>query len=60
MRGSCDIYIEIDLFSAMKDGINFYISTNNVILTEGIDGALPFKYFSRVVKKNGQVIMDKK
>lgn len=33
MRGSCDIIIEIDLNAAIKDGIDFYISSNNVILT---------------------------
>jgi 2'-phosphotransferase len=36
MRTSCDIIIEIDLASAMKDGIDFYISSNSVILTEGV------------------------
>lgn len=53
MRGSCDVYIEIDLFKAMKDGINFYISSNNVILTEGVNGALDPKYFKKVVGKDG-------
>lgn len=33
MRGSCDLIIEIDMEAAMKDGIKFYISSNNVILT---------------------------
>ncbi len=33
MRTSCEIYITIDLFGAIKDGIIFYVSTNNVILT---------------------------
>ena len=33
MRSSCDIYIEIDMFMAIKDGIDFYVSSNNVILT---------------------------
>jgi len=35
MRASCDIIIQIDMALAMEDGIKFYISTNNVILTEG-------------------------
>jgi 2'-phosphotransferase len=35
MRSSCDIIIEIDMAAAIKDGISFYISSNNVILTEG-------------------------
>lgn len=42
----------------MKDGIKFYISSNNVILTEGIEGLLPTKYFKRVTeKKTGKILM---
>ena len=37
----------------MKDGIKFYISSNNVILTEGVDGILYSKYFKKVVSKDG-------
>lgn len=33
MRTSCDVIIEIDMTQAIKDGIPFYISANNVILT---------------------------
>lgn len=33
MRKSCDVYIYIDMVQAIKDGIDFYISSNNVILT---------------------------
>lgn len=33
MRNSCDTIIQIDLAAAMKDGIEFFISSNNVILT---------------------------
>jgi 2'-phosphotransferase len=59
MRSSCDVYIHIDLFEAIKDGINFYISSNNVILTEGIDGILPPKYFKKVVSKKGEDMLKK-
>lgn len=59
MRSSCDVYIEIDMFSAIKDGVNFYISSNNVILTEGIDGVLPPKYFKKVTSKKGEDILKK-
>lgn|GEM_PF-4081194 len=55
MRSTCDIYIQIDMEAAIKDGIKFYISSNNVILTEGVDGVLSPKYFKRVVQKNGQL-----
>lgn len=33
MRGNCDVIIQIDLKAAMNDGIEFFISSNNVILT---------------------------
>lgn len=33
MRGTCDIYVQIDMEAAIKDGVKFYISSNNVILT---------------------------
>lgn len=58
MRGTCDIIIEIDMESAMKDGIEFFISANNVILTEGIDGLLPAKYFKKVMKRDGTIIQE--
>lgn len=46
MRGNCDVFIEIDMGKAMNDGIVFYMSENEVILTSGLDGVLPIKYFS--------------
>lgn len=39
-----------------KDGIAIYTSSNNVVLTAGIDGVVPPKYFAKVVKKDGQVL----
>jgi len=44
----------------MKDGINFYISSNNVILTEGVNGVLPPKYFKAVINKIGDNLSEKK
>lgn len=59
MRTSCDIYIKIDMFEAIKDGIPFYISSNNVILTEGIDGVLPPKYFKAVTSRKGEDMLQR-
>lgn len=42
--------------AAIKDGIKFYISSNNVILTEGIDGVISPKYFKKVIRKNGEIL----
>lgn len=41
MRQSCNMIIEIDLPSALKDGISFFESKNKVILSAGINGVLP-------------------
>jgi hypothetical protein len=37
----------------LSDGIKFYISENKVVLTEGIDGGIPPKYFKKVSKLQG-------
>lgn len=47
-RKDCDIMIGINMQKAMIDGIKFYISENNVILTSGIEGSLSSKYFNFV------------
>lgn len=47
MRYNCQILIYIDILKAIKDGIAFYLSDNNVILSPGIDGRLPTKYFKK-------------
>lgn len=59
MRKSCDVYIYIDMVQAIKDGIDFYISSNNVILTEGIKGVLPPKYFKKVLTRKGVDLIGK-
>ena len=40
MRNSCNVMIEVDIEKSMKDGIKWYISQNNVILSSGINGAI--------------------
>eukprot|EP01113_Clastostelium_recurvatum_P049315 TRINITY_DN9116_c0_g1_i3.p1 TRINITY_DN9116_c0_g1~~TRINITY_DN9116_c0_g1_i3.p1 ORF type:complete len:342 (+),score=79.58 TRINITY_DN9116_c0_g1_i3:31-1056(+) len=52
MRRSCELLIFIDLAAALQDGISFLLSDNQVVLTEGLDGVLPPKYFSRVCKSS--------
>lgn len=56
MRGSCDLFIEVDIVKAVTDGVLFYLSTNKVLLSPGIDGAIPSKYFKIVKDKHGKVI----
>lgn len=51
-RSNCDLLIYVDFPAARADGVRFYRSENNVILTEGIDGVLSPKYFLRVFDRN--------
>jgi 2'-phosphotransferase len=51
MRTSCEVMIYIDLAAAMRDGFEFYVSANNVVLCPGDEhGFLPPKYFRSVVR----------
>ncbi|KAF9902481.1 tRNA 2'-phosphotransferase 1 [Linnemannia zychae] len=61
MRQQCNLYIHIDTAKALGDGIKFYKSSNNVILSDGKngDGFIPPEYFSRVVRSTGEVIYPK-
>ena len=50
MRSTCHLAIFIDVEKAMKDGIEFYRSENDVILSPGDEnGFIKPKYFKRVV-----------
>ena len=49
-RYSCQLLIYVNLKAALKDGIKFYVSDNNVILSSGINGLLPPKYFLKLSK----------
>ena len=44
LRKNSQVFIRIDVINAMKDGIKFYESENQVILSPGIDGIIPCKY----------------
>lgn len=50
-RSSSEILIYINVSKAMSDGVVFYRSANNVILTEGINGVLFNKYFTKVIDR---------
>ncbi|CAK8698489.1 unnamed protein product [Clavelina lepadiformis] len=50
MKRSCTIFIYIDLEAALKDGLEFFLSTNGVVLSPGDEkGYLKPKYFKEVV-----------
>jgi 2'-phosphotransferase len=59
MRNSCNVFICIDTAKcAASDDIEFFESSNGVVLTAGENGVLASKYFSHVLSKSGEVLMD--
>lgn len=58
MRKSANRLIYIDIEHAIKDGIEFVLSSNGVVLTPGDkqSGLLGVKYFTRVEDQKGQVV----
>lgn len=50
MRSTAELFIYMDVAAAMEDGVVFYRSKNDVILTIGLDGWLPVKYFHKAVR----------
>lgn len=57
MRQSCQIAVYVDLPRAARDGVRFYRSSNDVILSAGIDGVVPPKYIDSIwdIKKKVQL-----
>ena len=47
-RSSADTFIHINLVECMEAGMRFYISENEVILTTGLKGIIPPRFFSKV------------
>jgi len=52
MRASASVWIYINMAAAIRDGFEFFLSPNNVVLTPGDpSGFLPIRYFKRVIRK---------
>ncbi|GAA6062140.1 hypothetical protein JCM10212_003175 [Sporobolomyces blumeae] len=54
MRANCDLFIYLDVAALLADNVPVFTSTNQVVLTAGVDGVVPPKYFRKVVDKSGQ------
>ncbi|XP_035695146.1 tRNA 2'-phosphotransferase 1-like isoform X1 [Branchiostoma floridae] len=51
MRRTCQVLVFIDMEAAMRDGLQFFRSANNVILSPGNEeGLIPPKYFQQVLQ----------
>lgn len=54
MRSNCDLVILLDLRKALRDGLPFFISDNQVILSPGnAKNVIPPQYFSKVMDLSG-------
>ena len=50
-RADANVLVYIDMRAALAAGIQFYLSTNGVILSRGIDGLIPARFFARVLQR---------
>lgn len=57
MRKSCDVFVYIDAASAMEAGVPFFLSTNGVILTPGLEGVLAPQFFAQVTDREGNDLL---
>jgi 2'-phosphotransferase len=48
LKKNCKVLIHINMTKAMADGIKFYLSSNNVVLSDGINGIIDKKYFQMI------------
>ena len=56
MRSDCNVFIEVNIAKAIADEINVFESSNGVVLTAGIEGYLPPKYFRKILNKSKELI----
>ncbi|CAI5727155.1 unnamed protein product [Peronospora destructor] len=61
MRSNCNLFVYVDFPMAVKDGIKFYKSSNNVVLSPGMGktGIIDKRYFVRAVKRDGTVVYER-
>ncbi|ODV94903.1 hypothetical protein PACTADRAFT_50752 [Pachysolen tannophilus NRRL Y-2460] len=61
IRQNCDvlIYLDIDkLLNSNEQNIKFFMSKNNVVLSEGNEqGIIPVEFFAKICDRNGNIIM---
>lgn len=53
MRSGSAVWINVDIYAAMADGIEFFLSDNGVVLTKGEGGVLAPRYFKSIVFRDG-------
>jgi len=48
MRFNCEVAVFLDLRRALRDGVPFFLSTNQVLLSPGVNNIVPVNYISGV------------
>ena len=57
MRNNCEVVVNVNFSKAVEDGLRFYRSQNNVLLSDGINGFITPEYITTIqVIKDGQVL----
>lgn len=58
MRKDCQVYIYINLHLAIAEGLEFFMSVNEVVLSPGDEhGLIKPRYFLKVCSSNGQKLI---
>ncbi|XP_009395346.2 uncharacterized protein LOC103980623 [Musa acuminata AAA Group] len=57
MRRDVNLLIYLDVEKALQEGMKLFISDNKVILTEGLDGVVPVRYFKKIETWPGREII---
>jgi hypothetical protein len=58
MRPESDLFFHLDIPTALAAGLKLYVSSNRILLTEGIDGMIPLKLFNRIERLDHGNIVD--
>ena len=48
LRSKCEALVYVDMAEAMKNAIRFFNTANGSIVTQGINGLIPFEYLPMI------------
>lgn len=54
MRKSANVHVWVNVKRSLEDGVKWWVSANNVILSEGSEGVVSIKYFDRVERRDAK------
>ena len=57
MRQTARIHIYVNVPKCMESGMKFFRSTNNVILSDGLNGSIPPEYFLKVIDHDSNTVI---